>query len=174
MTLVAPDPLQPEEEVPSITLAQIIRQLDVEYPDYTEQELATLVLERIVEEPDPLEMTRPAIIIYTANVRRAVVRRIEQRGAGLWDPIDLNSRRREVRDNFRTWLMDRADTYVVVGGRHLRAGAMTINDWRTRISELRVAAAKDLMTAARDEAMVIKLERKRVQSIDQYLEKVNS
>ena len=170
MTLTSPVEQDYLSDEPTVTLAQIIRRLDGEHPDYTDQELCTLAIEEMRDESDPLRIARPAIVDYTCTVRRSKVRSHEKSLAGLWNPADdpLKSRR-EAAGNFRTWATLYANDFLSVNGTKVRVGDMTVDDWQQRIAELSAQIAADSESVARAEVVVERLRKARKSTLDSYL-----
>jgi hypothetical protein len=158
-------------EVETPTITSLIRALDTEHRDYSNTDITSLLIDTWMDDPDFVEIVRPAIMHYVSTTRRGFVRGVEQRLNRAWDPIDLEGHYKATQADLRDWLEGFADEYVLVGGERKRAGAMTLDDWQERIAELKAGIAADSQTVVRYEIMVDSLSRAKVQTIDAYLAK---
>lgn len=120
--------------------------------------------------PDVIEFLHTPLIAYISTVRRNVVRKREERVAAAWDPVDSLSGRREAADDFAEWAAELADSYMTVGGKKLRVGDMTLDDWRQRIADLNAKIASTAESIARVEQIVVRLQRAHKETLDAYLQ----
>lgn len=155
---------------PITTLAQMIRDIADESPGVTPDELAGLVLDRIALEDSPLDLLRPAVAHYATTVRRGPTRSLERKIAEDWTPSRSQADRHKAAATITARFMEFAEhTVEIPGVGAVRAGDVTVDQWRSRIGMLKTGVDRIIATVDFYGDVVKALEKHSVVTIDEYL-----